>query len=384
MSGPRIFIIAGDPSGDQLAAEVVRNILQLRPGIAFTGGGGPALHAAGVDLVQDLTRHSVIGLWEVLRRYWTFRRLFHQLLDRCVELRPDLVVGVDYGGFNLRFAQAIRERASRMPDWNPRIVQLVSPQVWASRPGRARQMEHTHNHLLSILPFEPAWYAEHAPRLPVEFIGHPIVDRHQGRSRSQPDPNAIPEVLLLPGSRVGELERHLPVLLNATARIQASLPIQPRLILPTQELASLANQLGAGQEGAPEPEVGALPDALQRATLALASTGTVTLECAWFQVPTIALYRTSWLTYEVGRRVVTVKYLAMPNLLANQPVMPEFIQSAATPEALSEAALALLRDPVARSTQRDALARICESLGTPGAAHRAAAAILRELDQPPR
>lgn len=331
--------------------------------------------AAGAELSLDLTQHAVIGLWEVLRRYLTFRRLFHQLLDECIAARPDVVVGVDYGGFNLRFAAALRERTTGS-DWHPRIVQFVSPQVWASRPGRAQRMAKTHDLLLSILPFEKQWYAEHAPALRVEFVGHPLVDRHAGTS-VESIPSEIPRILLLPGSRTAEIERHLPVLLSALQQIRSSLPVNAQLILPRSDLVPLARSLGAGMDGSPEPEIGGLPDALRRATLALASTGTVTLECAWFGVPTLALYRTSWLTYQIGRRVITVKHLAMPNLLAGDTVMPEFVQGEATPENLSRAALAWLGDARMLSLARGALRNVVGQLGPPGAPGRVADHILQ-------
>lgn len=380
------FLIAGEPSGDQLAAELVQEWRRLAPDTRFSGAGGPAMAAVGVALSLDLTAHSVIGLWEVIRRYATFRRIFHQLLDQCVAARPEIVVGIDYGGFNLRFAAQLRARAAGT-GWNPRIVQWVSPQVWASRPGRARKMELTHDLLLSILPFEKDWYAQNAPGLRVEFVGHPIVDRHAGHP-IEPVPTHPPQLLLLPGSRTGELQRHLPVLLKAAEKIQATLKIrpisgiQPRLILPHRRLVPLARELGAGSNGAPEPEVGGLPEALRRATLAIASTGTVTLECAWFGVPTLALYRTSWLTYEIGRRVITVKYLAMPNLLADAPVMPEFVQGKANPDALAGEAVDWLRSPEKRIEVRHRLRQVTRQLGTPGAAGRAAHHLLDLLRTP--
>jgi lipid A disaccharide synthetase len=178
------MVIAGEPSGDELAAQLVtalqahRASLNLPPAHVF-GAGGTQLKAAGADISIDLTQHAVIGLWEVLRRYSTFRRVFHQLLDLAGTEQPDVFVGVDFGGFNLRFARALRERArsiarglpepsatdaSRMPQapWNPRIVQFVSPQVWASRPGRAQLLESTHDLLLSILPSGPAFHTDSA------------------------------------------------------------------------------------------------------------------------------------------------------------------------------------------------------------------------------
>lgn len=375
------FVIAGETSGDQLGSELVREWRQLAPGTRFLGAGGPALASAGVQLSTDLTAHSVIGLWEVLTKYRTFRRLFHQLLEECIAARPEVIVGVDYGGFNLRFANAIRERGAAI-GWRPRLVQFVSPQVWASRPGRARRMEQSHDLLLSILPFEKAWYATHAPGLQVEFVGHPIVDRHADTPATPiTPPDNLPRLLLLPGSRTGELQRHLPVLIETLDRLRPHLPFEARLILPHQRLVPLARTLGAGGPRCPEPEVGGLPDALRQTTLALASTGTVTLECAWFGVPTLALYRTSWLTYQVGKRIVTVSHLAMPNLLANRTVMPEFIQGGATAERIADTALAWLREPTTLQQARTDLNRIVAQLGPPGAPRRAARLIVELLQR---
>ncbi len=380
MRACRFMLIAGEPSGDQLASELVASIRRAAPGRdiepTFVAAGGELLARAGAELLVDLTRHSVIGLWEALRKYPEFRRIFDDLMQRALELRPDVVVGVDYGGFNLRFAKALRRR-TRGTDWNPRIVQFVSPQVWASRAGRARVFEEVHDLLLGILPFEKDWYARHAPRARFRFVGHPLVDRHGGTA---PKPSDIPgprRIVLLPGSRTGELERHLPVLLRALEHIRAGHPVEARLVLPNESLATRARVI-ARREGldGPTPEVGGLSEALCGATLALASTGTVTLECAWHGVPTIALYRTSWSTHAIGKRLIQVKYLAMPNLLADAPVMPEFIQDAATPDAIGDAALRWLRDPDALRANRAALEKTVGSLGPPGACDRAAALIL--------
>ncbi len=377
------MLVAGEPSGDQLAAELVHALRQTSPAFGvephFFGAGGRHLADTGAEMWVDLTRHSVIGLWEVIRKYAEFRRILHALLAQAVDRRPDVFIGVDYGGFNLRLARALRRRSAGT-DWHPRIVQFVSPQVWASRPGRARLLEENHDLLLSILPFEKAWYALHAPRLGVEFVGHPMIDRHATPPGSAPAPGECPCVVLLPGSRPAELERHLPVLLGALARIRNEMAVEARLILPNETLAQQARTLAQVQGlKSPVAEVGGLGEALSHATLALASTGTVTLECAWFGVPTLALYRTSWSTYQIGRRLIQVRHLAMPNLLADAEVMPEFIQDAATPEALGNAAIALLRDPVALTAQRTALGEVIRSLGSPGAARRAATAILQIL-----
>jgi lipid-A-disaccharide synthase len=188
MKNPTFMLIAGEPSGDRLAAELVK-ALKTVPGCGgskFFGAGGKEMHNAWVDIVVDMMEHSVIGLWEVVKRYGTFKRLFDQLLRVALERRPDVLVCVDFSGFNRRFARALRWEMALQPgafgDWRPRIVQFVSPQVWASRPGRAKQMARDFDLLLCIFPFEKAWYAERVPELRVEFVGHPMLDRYQAQS----------------------------------------------------------------------------------------------------------------------------------------------------------------------------------------------------------
>ena len=192
------MLIAGDPSGDMLAAELVGALrekavagsedvsadvqpLQTALSPRFFGAGGAKMVAAGVEQIFDLTQHSVIGFAEVLKNLGKFKRLFNQLLRVALERQPDVIIGVDYGGFNLRFAKAIKAhvRANRgvFNNWNPKIVQFVSPQVWASRAGRAYTLAENHDLLLSIFPFEKSWYARRVPKLRVEFVGHPMVGR---------------------------------------------------------------------------------------------------------------------------------------------------------------------------------------------------------------
>ena len=372
------MVIAGETSGDTLAAELVTALRQhfLAAGQApptFFGAGGPRLAAAGVELAVDLTEHAVVGLWEVVKHYWKFRALFRRLLRLAVERRPDVVLCVDFSGFNRRFGHAVKARARQTPQagWRPRLVQMVSPQVWASRPGRAKSLERDFDLLLSIFPFEKAWYARHAPRLRVEFVGHPLFDRHPPPAGGPPPAGSPPRVVLLPGSREAELKRHLPPLLGAWALIRQKEPSASAvMVLPNERLRALAQQHGVGD--AVTVQVGGLADQLRQAAVALASTGTVTMECAYFGVPTVTLYITSWLTYEVARRLVTVPSLTMPNLLAGTAVFPEFIQYQATPKALAEAALGFLEHPENAAAVRAQLRELMAQLGGPGAAARAA------------
>ncbi|MCX6893951.1 MAG: hypothetical protein NTZ16_00235 [Verrucomicrobia bacterium] len=225
--------------------------------------------------------------------------------------------------------------------------------------------------LLSIFPFEQDWYAARVPKLRVEFVGHPMVERFDNVERK----GAAAPLLLLPGSRKAELERHLPVMLAALKLLKNDAPnLTARMVLPDAALAELAKQLGAPADL--EIQIGDLPAALACADVAIASTGTVTMECAFFGVPTVALYKTSWLTYQIGKRIVTVKHLAMPNLLAGEEIFPEFIQDAATPQAIANTAFDLLCDEMKRGQIKAKLAEVVAGLGGLGANQRAAEAIL--------
>jgi lipid-A-disaccharide synthase len=410
---PKSFmVIAGEPSGDLLAAELVQALRDelttldatpttdyqpLRTGLEprFFGAGGPRMTAAGVEVALDLTAHSVIGLSEALKHYFKFRRFFHQLYQLARERQPDAVICVDFSGFNRRFAQALRHgtrpRADWFHDWQPKIIQYVSPQVWASREGRAYQMAKDYDLLLSIFPFERDWYARRVPQLRVEFVGHPILERHAdaecGARAAEPGvapastrpPPSSPNILLLPGSRAGELTRHLPVLMGALASVRATFPhLRARMVLPHEPLAQQAR--ASGLTANVEIQTGGLSSALSEADVAIASTGTVTMECAYFGVPTVALYKTSWSTWQIAKRIVKVKYGAMPNLLANAEIFPEFIQENASAENIARATLELLRDEKRRAEVKAKLSEVIASLGGPGASRRAARAITRLLD----
>ncbi len=377
------MIIAGEPSGDTLAAELVDALRDRWAGgrpLEFFGAGGEKMAAAGVEVVIDLASHAVVGLVEALKNYGRFRRIFRQLLDEAERRRPEVVVLVDFSGFNRRFATAIRERArNSVPGWRPALVYYVSPQVWASRPGRAKSMERDLDLLLAIFPFEKAWYATHAPQLKVEFVGHPIVSRHAafaGQIQPRPLPQMSPSILLLPGSRQGELRRHLPVILEAAALIQCETPSRWTMILPDERLLALAKSISTGSGLDIKFQAGGLAGALNTADLAIASTGTVTMECAFFRVPTVALYKTSWSTFQIGKRIVTVRFLAMPNLLADEIVFPEFVQDDAIGSNVARAALDFLKDGGRRAAVQAKLDRIIATLGPPGASRRAAGFIL--------
>ncbi len=387
-----VLMIAGEASGDTLGAELIE-ATQTEPGgdlIDFIGAGGPKMAAAGQHAELDLTEHAVVGIWEVLKNYGKFRQLFRQLLDLATRREPDAIVLIDYPGFNLRFAGAIRNYQTSgggaFRDWQPKIICYVSPQLWAWREGRVHAIARDIDLMLSIFPFEKEWYAERVPEFPVQFVGHPLVDRFplaKPDGKSVPlDPDLFteePTVVLLPGSRRREIDKHLPVMLEAAVIFSEKIKTHLRMVLPSDEMLELARR-HIPTDIKIDLQVGGLAKALGQASLAIASSGTVTMECAWFRVPTVVLYKTSPLTHALGRRLVKVPYLAMPNLLAGEELFPEFIQSAANADNLAEASLLLLRDKSQRTRILDGLDLVAAQLGESGAAARAARTVLGTLN----
>lgn len=398
------MVVAGEASGDQLAAELVHSIraecarvvpppsrdsqplrTELEP--RFFGAGGRRMRDAEVELAIDLTKSTVFGLTGVIRHYLKFLRYRNQLLQVAVRRQPDVLIGVDYSGFNRNLAAAVcrhvRRQSPAFGNWRPKIVQFVSPQVWASRESRVYQLQRDYDMILSIFPFEKPWYAEHAPRVQVEFVGHFLVDRFpegQTLRESRPVTAATPaRILLLPGSRKAELARHIPPMVEAAGKILTQRKAIFTMVLPSEELrsafAGVIHQAGVHIN----TQIGRLHETLSTADLAIASSGTVTLECAWFGVPTVVLYKLSWLEYQVGRRIVKVPFIAMPNLLAGEAVFPEFIQDQATPAKLSEAALHFLSDPDLRAETQRKINRAVGTLDGPGSTQRAAQAVLSLL-----
>ena len=387
-----IFLIAGETSGDTLGAELIKSIRNQHNGknIELIGTGGQKMKIAGLQQLFDLTEHAVVGFWEVLKNYFKFRKLFQQLINLAIKNEPDAIVLIDYPGFNLRFARAIRNHQRQgtgaFKKWQPKIIAFVSPQIWAWKENRLKQITSDFDLMLSIFPFEKSWYAKRAPNFKVEFVGHPLVDRFSidknknNKSTSDPDLfTAHPEVLLLPGSRQRELEKHLPGMLEAVKIIATELKIKVRIVLPNKKMLSLAKQIvPTGTEII--LQIGNLEESLNHAILTIASSGTVTMECAWFKVPTVVVYKTSLITYIIGKLLVKVPYVAMPNILAKEEIFPEFIQNEATPDNIAKASLRILQDSTERQKILTGLEHIASQLGEPGATNRAAKSILHSIE----
>lgn len=351
----KVMFIAGEASGDANAAPIVA---ALRSHVEVFGAGGPKMKAAGMELLLDLTEHAVVGLVEVLKNYGKFKRIFDDLIAAAEQRRPDAVVLVDFPGFNLRFARQMKRRGIK-------VIYYISPQLWAWHASRAKQIESDVELMLTIFPFEKAWYAEHAPKLRVEFVGHPLAERiHESNSRTE---NLV---LLLPGSREREVAKLWPILIKIVEMMPAA-----------KFIAAAVDDLTAGMMKHPrvEVQVGAARALMQRATLAIVASGTATMECAFSGCAMIVVYKVNWLTYLVGRALVTVDWLGMPNVIAGREVVPEFVQHHAQPQQIAGVAKQLLADAAKREAMRRELAAVVKSLTGSGAGKSAAELILKEI-----
>ena len=383
MTPPIVMVVAGDPSGDANAADLVRNLAEALPGAQFIGAGGPKMAEAGVQLSFNLIDDSAIGPTDAAKNLGSFWEKRRRLYELALERRPALIILVDAYTFNQPLARAVKNfvRASA-PDWQPKVVRYTSPQVWASRPGRAEKMAKDIDLLLCFFPFEKEWYERRGTGMRVECVGHPMFDRlgpPAGADRVETEP---PTIMLLPGSRADEVRRHLPIMLAAARAISSARPARFKVVAVNEKMAeAMRPGLAAGLPAA-EIHTGQIAGALSTATLAITKTGTITMECAYFGVPAVTLYKASPLFYALARPFVTVKYLSMPNLLAGEAVFPEFVQSEATPENLARAALELLSNAAQREAVRAKLRSIIKSLGGPGAAKRATALIAPILATP--
>jgi lipid-A-disaccharide synthase len=372
----RILISCGEPSGDLYAGALATELARQCPGVEIRGFGGDHLEAAGGRLIAHYRGLSATGLTEALRVVPRFWSLLRRLEAEARAFAPDVFVPIDLPDFNFWVMAAMRRQ--RIP-----VAYYISPQLWAWRAGRMRAMQRDVDRVLVIFPFEEDVYRRAG--VPVEFVGHPLVDLSAdaglGTSAAERrrvlglEPNA-PTVALLPGSRRNELERLAPVLAAAMPLIRARVPGVQFVVARAPHLA---DSLFAGLAASvPRPVlVSEGTDAVLAASdVAITASGTATVQCALHGRPMVVLYRVSPLTYRVGKPFATVDMYAMPNLIAGRRIVPELIQDDCTPERVASEAVALLTDREREGAMRLALDEVRARLGGPGASARAAAAVL--------
>ncbi len=368
-----IYFIAGEVSADNHGAALMRSLRVLDPELKFIGRGGPQMQqVAGAQFKNWIGDAAVLGLWEVLRKYGYFREQFRQTLNEIHESKPDAVVLIDYPGFNLRLARALR-RQSQLH----KTIYYISPQVWAWNRGRIKKMAHFIDLVLCIFPFETDLYA--ASGLRAVFVGHPMIERLETQKTDiHRDQNLIG---LFPGSRSREVRKIFPVMIEAARRLlQFNPTLRFQVAAVSEELAREMSEQVADRD-AIEIGVGQTATIMQRAFVGMVASGSATLEAAYYGMPFVLIYKVAWPTYLAARLVVNVDFLGMPNLLAGKEVVPEFIQYEAKPDAIVKAVRLLLEDSPARARMISDFDATTSKLGGTGASERAAQAILEELKE---
>lgn len=369
-----VFISAGEASGDLHAAALIEALKARCSGLRFFGLGGDLMRAQGVELLYDLRHLAVTGFWEVAKRIFHFRNVFKVTLSEIKRRKPDLVIFVDYPGFNLRMAQHCHRLGIK-------VVYYISPQVWAWKKGRIADIERDVDLLLTILPFEKELFD--SAKLRCEFVGHPLLDlideapegeafRTKYKIRS-----GEKIVALLPGSRENVVKNHYKTMLEAVKQVGAA----GHNLRP---FTAVRDELDPSLYEKPEIDLGIKPihisedryALMKSADISVVSAGTATLETALCGNPFCIVYRTNWLNYQIAKRVIKLPGVGLANIVAGKTVAPEFLQHEFTPENVSRFFVDVLTKPDYMRSIKSDLGGVRSRLGDHGAARRAAELIV--------
>jgi lipid-A-disaccharide synthase len=370
------MIVAGEASGDMYGAQFVRAMRDLDPHITFYGIGGPKMKVAGVRVLHDASLLSVVGFAEILPRIRYISRVLKELKQLLKRTPPDLLVLIDYPGFNLNLAK--RAHALDIP-----VLYYIPPQLWAWREGRVKKIAQRVDRVAVILPFEEEFYQKHG--LQVEYVGHPLMDAPPGRSKQEIrqalsiNPECDPILALLPGSRAEEINRLMPAMVDAAEIISRS---YPRLccVLP---LASTVDEDLVNsylEDASIDIRVAGFDskELLSIADLAFIASGTATLEAAITETPMVITYKVSPFSYILGRYLTKVSFIGLVNLVVGRAIVPELIQGNATGSRLAEEGLTILEDEGVRGKMIRDLQLVREELGRSGAS-RGVASIAKDM-----
>lgn len=359
----KLAIVAGEASGDLHASEVVRELKLLDPALETFGIGGDLLAAEGMRILHHAREMGIVGLFNVLRNYPMFRRIFDDTVKAIAAEKPDAVLLVDYPGFNLRLARRCREMGLR-------VIYYISPQVWAWRRGRVKQIGRDVDRMIVILPFEEDFYRQHG--VPVTHAGHPLIDELGGVERGDQPPGDPLKIALLPGSRRGEVAALLPAMLDAVALLpNCDAYVIQAPTIAAKELVTIMATRGTFVRVVPHGGGQAIADA----DVALSSSGTATLECAVIGTPVVVMYRLTAITHWLAKRLVKLPHFGLVNIIAGREVVPELIQHDVNGARIASE-VRRLAEPGEHARVREALAEVRRKLGGPGASRRAAEAIM--------
>jgi lipid-A-disaccharide synthase len=358
-----LLVIAGEASGDEHASILIEELLKDNPNVNVSALGGKCLQAKGAHLIYPLVDHAVVGLFEVLKNYFLFKNIFLETLKWIQHYKPHTILLVDYPGFNLRLARELRKNGiSVKGGGSVKLLQYISPQLWAWKPKRRFMMEEVLDGLAVLFPFEVECYRD--TKLPVSFVGHPF-----GSEKYEPtvcyEPNS--PLLILPGSRIQPVERILPVFLDAYEQLlHVFSDMDAYLPVPDKNIRSVVEKILMNR---PElkKKVKVVPGSKKiKVRAALMSSGTMSLSCAVAGIPGVIGYRAHPITYLLGRLLVKVPHLGMANLLlSSNPPYPEFLQSSANGKNLKESMEGILNDHEARAKAEANSSKIIQSLRGP-------------------
>ena len=373
--GGRVLISSGEASGDLHGSNLIDALRKLDPDVKVTGMGGHAMIEAGLDGL-DSTELAVVGIVEVIGKLSLIRKAFYRLVDMLDRERPDCVVLIDYPEFNLRFAKEAKKRS--IP-----VVYYISPQVWAWRKGRVRKIARLVDKMLVVFPFEAPFYDKVG--LDVEYVGHPLVDearcdltKEEARAAIGVEAGAR-VIAVLPGSRAGEVRRLLPDMAGAVELVQDRLGESVTVVLPAARSVDRRLIDGILADFSIDIKVvdGKMYEVLRASDVALVASGTATLETALIGTPMVIGYRIAFLSYIIGRALVSLDAVGLPNIVAEKLIVPEFLQWRVTAENLAEELHAILIDDERRAAMVRDFAEVREKLGDGGASDKAAAAVYK-------
>lgn len=379
----RIFLIAGEASGDRLGAALMAGLKELRPTVIFDGVGGPLMQAEGLQSRFDMTELSVMGLAEVLPKYRHLKRRIAQMADAVVDTQPDVLVTIDSPDFCLRVARLVKARARIA------TTHYVAPSVWAWRPGRAAKMAQVIDHVLALLPFEPPYMTAHG--MTCDFVGHPVVHEPDATPQQVMEfrkgygLGEAPYLLVLPGSRRSEVDRLMPVFGAAAARFVEHHP-GTRIVLPLASGVAAKVRDMAGDwahtpvfiDPADDVDSVAKRAAFFGAQLALAASGTVSLELAKARTPMVIAYRFQWLTWHIMRRMALIDTVTLVNLVSETRAVPECLGPDCTPQKIASALARVASAPQAQEAAMEASLQLLGAGGdSPGL--RAARSVLQRF-----
>ncbi len=368
---PHLVLVAGEDSGDFHGANLATALQRLSPGIKLSGIGGSKMEASGVELIFPSARLAVIGLTEVLGRISDILAGRKAIREHLLKAKPDLLILIDFPGFNLHLVAPFAHKL-KIP-----IIYYISPKVWAWRQGRVATINRLIDRVLVILPFEKEFFEQH--NVAVEYVGNPLLDDFS--SFKSCDRSTNHNIALIPGSRSGEIERLLPEMITA-ARLYLREQPETRFLIPVApsiQFADIENLIPANFRDYVTLFRQPLATLLKDVSFALVTSGTATLETALAEIPMVVIYKINQLSYMVGKRVIKVPFVSLVNLIAGKEIVPELIQTEANPKKIVHQMRKIRDNKLGYYKTVKALQKVKLRLGKPGAAHRAAIAIIDEL-----